>query len=368
MKIGIICQNYPPAMFEGGISHYSRLLAEGLNQRGHNVYALTSTEFTKLASEIEKPANVEIIRLDGPWSHSTVRKIKAIADKLGIEVLILQFSPASFNKSFRVMWGLTRFHCQKITAFHTLWGKGSDRILGVLTLWGSKKIIATNSEIMFLLEKYLPHLLARTYWIPIGSNIIPPAQDDVAHHSPIPLISYFGMLYPGKGLDLILDCLQEMRNRGHTFKFKFIGGGMLEHEQYEKNFREKIADRALQGDVEHLGLVPEEVVSMWLFQSRFVFLPYDRGLSDRRGTLMAAMAHGKAVLTSPPAVDMPFFKNGLNICWPEDNTLEGYIDLMERLLRNDMLVAHLESGMRTLAPHFCWHRIVAEHELVLQSA
>lgn len=367
MRIGIICQNYPPATFEGGISHYSRLLAEGLYERGHDVYALTSTEFTKPKSGQVSSDIVNTIRIRGPWQHQTVREIKAIVKDKELEAIILQFSPASFHPSFRIAWALTCFSCQKITAFHTLWGRGLDRILGILMLLGSQKIIATNSEIMFLLERHLPHFLPKTYWIPIGSNILPTPQagavEDPLSRS---VISYFGMLYSGKGLDLILDCLQKLKKRHHSFTFKFIGGGMLNQEECEANFRKDISKRNLQNDVEHLGLVSDKEVSYWLYRSRFVFLPYDRGFSDRRGTLMAAIAHGKAVLTSPPVVRMPCFKNGVNICWPEKHTIGDYLELMERLLCDDELIESLESGARRLSSFSDWRQIASDYELVLQ--
>lgn len=366
MKLALVCPNYPPATFEGGISHYTRRLAEGLSERGHDVYAITSNEFTRPSVSNGIQGNIHTVSLGGPWNFATVQEIHRKALENHLEAVVLQFSPASFSPSFRLAWALAPFGCQKLTAFHTLWGKGADRILGLLTLWGSKKIIATNSEIMFLLEKYLPRLLKKTYWIPIGSNIPPPVTSQLGDQRSPPLISYFGMLYPGKGLDLILDCLHALKEEGSIFCFKFIGGGMRGHEKYEAAFRRRIAERNLQEQVEHLGLIPEEEVSSWLSRSRFVFLPYERGLSDRRGTLMAAIAHGKAILTSAPVVPIPYFQNGRNLCWPEENTVSGHVVLMKQLLADDVLVTRLQQGIKEISTSFAWDQIVSDYELVLQ--
>ena len=328
MNIGIVCQNFPPASFEGGISHYSELLANALRLRGHEVCALTSSEFTRLRDKPRYPYGIETIIIKGPWNYVAVSKIKEIATNKKLDSVILQYSPASFRQSFRIQWAMTRFTCQKVTAFHTLWGKGLDRILGLLMLYGNEKIIATNSEIVTLLERHLPFLLKKTFWIPIGSNIIPSNKHKYETEFSDPLISFFGMLYPGKGLDLILDVLEVLKRRGNRFSFKFIGGGMLDYQSYEEDFRKKIEERDLNEIVDHLGLIPAEKVSDWLTRSRFLFLPYERGLSDRRGSFMAAIAHGKAVLTSPPAVEMPFFRKGINVLWPDEPSLDGYVELM----------------------------------------
>lgn len=365
MKIGIVCQNFPPASFEGGISHYSDLLANSLIVRGHEVWALTSSEFTRVPNKPRCLHGIEIIIIKGPWNHATVSKIEEIATDKRLDSVILQYSPASFKKSFRIMWAITPFSSQKITAFHTLWGKGLDRILGLFMLIGSKKIIATNSEIMTLLENHLSFLLKKTYWIPIGSNILPSNNQKQQKQFVSPLISYFGMLYPGKGLDLILDTLEKLRRRGNRFSFKFIGGGMLDFKLYEEDFHKKIESRNLADNVKHLGLIPPKEVSEWLTRSRFLFLPYERGLSDRRGSFMAAIVHGKAVLTSPPAVEMPFFRKGINVLWPDEPSLDGYVELVERLLSDDELISRLEQGAQELAGNFQWEEIAAEYELAL---
>ncbi len=233
-------------------------------------------------------------------------------------------------------------------------------------LWGCHKIIATNSEIMHLLEKHVPLFLKKTYWIPIGSNILPAKYYEKRDDSSQPIISFFGMLYPGKGLSLILNVLQELKKRGHSFRFKFVGGGMLGLKSYEDHFQKDIAGRGIQDTVEHLGLLPAEDVSGWIQASRFLFLPYDSGLSDRRGSFMAAITHGKAVLTSVPAVEMPFLKPGENALWPENPGFDSYVSLAERLLLDDELLREIEQGAEKLARQFSWEQIAQDHELVLQ--
>jgi len=368
MHVGIVCQNFPPATFEGGISHYTHHLAKALIAHGHRVCALTSTEFTLRDTELWAIAGLEVIRIQGPWNHRSVLEIKKTVTKKKFDAVLLQYSPASFKAAFRITWALTPFPRQKVMAFHTLWGGGLDRLVGLLMLVGCKKIIATNSEVMTLLERHFPMFLQKTYWIPIGSNIEPLEQNATeANAREDHLFSYFGMLYPGKGLSLILSTLEGMKSRGCRFQFKFVGGGMLDAQDYEAHFQKEILEKGLGNVAEHLGLLSNEEVSSWLSASRFIFLPYEMGLSDRRGSFMAAIAHGKPVLTSPPVVDMPYLKNGINVLWPQHPTPEGYIEAAERLLTDDHLIRGLEEGARKLAQHFRWNRIAEDYLLALRS-
>lgn len=366
MIIGVVCQNFPPATFEGGISHYSHHLAKALSNLSHKVIAITSTEFTQPPKDSLEFPPLQIRLVRGPWNRASVGEIRKIAHADQLDALILQYSPASFKLSFRLAWALSRLPCQKVTAFHTLWGGGLDRAVGLSLLMGSDKIIATNSEIMTLLERHLSFFLRKAYWIPIGSNILAPERNMARLAGPgDPVFSYFGMLYPGKGLSMILSTLESLKRRGCEFRFKFVGGGMLDAQDYESSFREEIEEKGLAGVAEHLGLLPDQDVSAWLAASRFVFLPYEMGLSDRRGSFMAAIAHGKAVLTSPPAVDMPYLRNGINALWPGRPTPEGYTEEAERLLKDDDLVRRLEEGAHKLARQFQWNRIAEEHLLAL---
>jgi glycosyltransferase involved in cell wall biosynthesis len=365
MRIGIIYPHYPPAAYEGGISHYSARLAQSLMSRGHKVYALALSTLPQPTSDLNEPQRIEIIKIQGPWSCQSLAEFKAVARKYDIDAFILQYSPPDFKKAFRIGWALRRVSCQKITAFHTLWGKGLDRLFGLLILWRSSKIIATNSEVLTILQKRLPNFLRKTYHIPIASAIDPSPCMEPERRPAKALITFFGMLYPGKGLYLILDILEQLRRKGYRFDFKFIGGGIIYHKSYEAKFRNEIDRRNLRTIVETLGTLPDREVTAWLNRSRFVFLPFESGLSDRRSSLMTALVHGKAVLTAPPVVDMPVFKNGINILWPRQPRLTEYLGLVERLLEDDRLVRRLEYGASLLSQVFNWDKIAEAYESAL---
>jgi glycosyltransferase involved in cell wall biosynthesis len=366
MRIGIICPNFPPARFEGGISHFSELLAKSLAKLGHDIYAFASTEFSKSTSNPSSSEDINIIRIKGPWRYGSVKIIKNISVNENIDALILQYAPASYRKSFRLKWTLTKFPCEKLTAFHALYGKDIDRLWGFLMLMGNSKIIATNSEIVHIIEKRFPFLLKKTSWIPIGSNIQLNSVLNEHEKSDDPIITYFGMMYPGKGLDLVLDVLEKLKNRKNRFHFNFIGGGIIYYPNYQNEFRKKIKKRGLNEIVDYLGFVPDNEVSKWLTMSRFIFLPYDRGISDRRGTFMAAISHRKPVLTSPPTIPIPFLKNGVNVLWPVEVLIDKYVECAESLLNDDSLVLKLEKGAETLANKLNWEKIAADYAILLQ--
>jgi glycosyltransferase involved in cell wall biosynthesis len=365
LNIAIVCPNFPPASFEGGISHYSAHLADHFLRRKHKVYAIASSEFAPEVFQLENKNKVEIIRITGPWNYLSIGKIKKVVKEKKIESIILQYAPAVYKTSFRIRWAITRFPCKKLTTFHTLWGNTLDRILGLLLLFGSSKIVATNSEIISIFRRRIPFFLKKTYRIPIATNVLPIKVEDNQKKELYPIVSYFGMLYPGKGLDLILDTLEELKRKNEQFIFKFIGGKIIYYQSYENYFKDELERRNLKDVADHLGYVPPEDVSEWLTRSRFVFLPYEQGLSDRRGTFMAAIAHGKAVLTSPPIVPMSILKNGINVIWPSEINLDAYVEMAQKLLHDDELISKLEKGAKGLSCLFSWEKIAEKYEIAL---
>ena len=82
---------------------------------------------------------------------------------------------------------------------------------------------------------------------------------------------------------------------------------------------------------------------------------------------MAAIAHGKAVLTSPPALEMPFFKNRINVLWPNTPTVAAYTNLAEMLIEKTELLKTIEIGAKELSAQFTWKNIARDHEIVLQA-
>jgi len=175
------------------------------------------------------------------------------------------------------------------------------------------------------------------------------------------------MIYPGKGMDVLLDVVEAVKNKGYQFQLKLIGGSIIYHPAFNEEFLNKIHQKRLEGVVDYLGLLPAEQVSQWLQASRFLFFPYDRGISDRRGTFMAALAHGKPVLTAPPVVPMPFIKNRLHAVWPEKTDVSNYTEMFIKLLMDNELIRRLEQGAKGLSSCFTWERIASELDLVLRS-
>jgi glycosyltransferase involved in cell wall biosynthesis len=100
--------------------------------------------------------------------------------------------------------------------------------------------------------------------------------------------------------------------------------------------------------------------------SELVFLPFDSGVSDRRGSLWAALAHGKATVTTPPVVPIRYFQNGKNMLWPLEATPQTLAEAVYQVHSSSSLRQELELGARALASRFSWQQIAQDTDLVFR--
>lgn len=177
---------------------------------------------------------------------------------------------------------------------------------------GSRMVVATNAEDYAELGVEGQH--GRLDLIPIGSNIpdAPPEGYDRAAWraaAGIPagavVVAYFGFLNASKGGLTLLDALARLRAAGRDARLVMIGGAVGASDPtnagYLAAFRAEAAAHGLDAAVAWTGHVAPGAVSGWLHAADVAALPYGDGASYRRGSLLAALAHGCAVVTTLPA-------------------------------------------------------------------
>ena len=118
---------------------------------------------------------------------------------------------------------------------------------------------------------------------------------------------YFGHIRPCKGLEdfyKVLDSIQKKRK----VKVAIIGQVLPEFAKYIEELKKQFANI----QVDYLLNNTSEEVSNLLNNSKIVFLPFPDGISERRGSFLAAIANGALVVTYRG----PFVTSCLNkICY-----------------------------------------------------
>lgn len=377
MRIGMISGEFAP--MPGGVGDFTRILAERLQASGHAVHVLTRDGCNS--------DNLPLHTVTG-WGLGCVASIRRWADCAALDIVNLQFQTAAFDMSPVVHFLPATLDQPFVTTFHDLRHPYLFPRAGPLRDWivwqlaeSSDGVIATNDEDAALLKQ----VDARTV-IPIGSNIIASAdQRDSrdewrrrlgANESTF-LLGHFGFVSSSKGLDHLITALADLRQTHFDLRLIMIGAEQNPVDNrsdaaYLQRLHARIAELDLSARIHWTGYLPVDDVSACLQAIDLMTLPYLDGASPRRGSLMAAIEHGCAILTTSPSTYAAEFVHGENMWLAPSNSSDALAGAIARLMGHPQLLRQLREGAASLRQRFDWDVIAADtvayFERVLRSA
>lgn len=370
MRIGIITGEYPP--MEGGVGAYTRILGHHLSLLGNQVHILTHQSGAPFEDDILVHHQIADWR-----SPSILPIIKRWASEQRLDVVNLQFQTAAFQMSpwihFAPRWVGRPF----VTLFHDLRFPYLFPKAGPLRPWivrylarQSHAVIVTNHEDYAQLTAH-PWLTL----VPIGSNI-------TSHYPPIPhlrqqigageqdfLIGHFGFINQTKGINVLLHSLSRLRQAGVPARLLMIGGTIgasdPTNRQYLGEIDNLIAELDLEDAIHWTGYQDEANISAYLRAADVIALPFQDGASYRRGSLMAAIEHGCAIVTTQPKVAISTFINEQNMRLVAINDVLDLTSALTDLYQHPNKIARLKSGANALRRIFDWEQIARDVHNVL---
>lgn len=415
-RVLLVTGEYPPD--EGGVADYTRCLAEALAARGLAVavlcprrraaedgrHAASGAALTATAEGLHGGLEngVMVFRQADPrWGWNSLASARRLARSWQADWLHVQYQAAAFGLGLPIHllpWRLGRAlpALRLAVTYHDLREPylfpkaGRLRPLAVLALARHSHLaLTTNAEDRMRLAADL----AARGWdhprqalVPIGSNLPdapPDGFDRAAFRTAAGLapdttaLGYFGFLNASKGGMLLLGGLAALRAAGRDARLVMIGGAVGASDPtnatYLGAFRANAETMGVADALHWTGHLPAPQVSAWLHAADQVVLPYGDGASYRRGSLLAALAHGRPVVTTTPAPPLPGWRPGPDdadppplvdgvhvlLCPADDAAALGAAVL--RLAADPDLAASLGRGARKLAAAFGWAAIAARH-------
>jgi glycosyltransferase involved in cell wall biosynthesis len=364
MRIGIITGEYPPLI--GGVGAYSHILAKELTGQGHKVLIFSGAGAVSQADDI-KVTHVK------RWGIGSLFSIRKWATEERLDVINLQFQTAAYGMSPWIhflpdMMGkvpvVTTFHDLRFPYLFTKAGRLRNWIVMRLAR-ASAGVIVTNHEDQIQLQH-----LKNTTIIPIGSNILTTlpfdfdAQDwreKAGANSSDFLLGYFGLFNRSKRLDHLLRSVAGLRDANIPIRLILIGGGAgvsdPTNTAYIDEMNQQIEALGLKYIVQQTGYVDDESVGAYLSACDAVALPFTDGASFRRGSLMAAIYYGCAIITTNPQVPITAFQNGENLLMVKADDTPALQTGIRQLHEAPDLREKLKRGAAQLADEFKWSDI-----------
>ncbi|MBN1310813.1 MAG: glycosyltransferase family 4 protein [Anaerolineae bacterium] len=368
MRIGFVTGEYPP--MEGGIGDVTHRLAAEMAAQGHTVSVFTREQ----AKEAGQPGIDVSPVVTGTWGWSTNSSIKAWAVEKQLNVVNVQFQTAAFNMNPSIHWLPDRLpDIPVVVTFHDLRVPYLFPKAGAMRKWIVRRfarqadgVITTNLEDESILrnEWHIRHVRR----IPIGSSITPQLPSDYNRRlrraslsigADDLLIGYFGFLNHSKGGLTLMEALLQLIKQGVPAHVILIGGRQGVSDPTNADYAAQVDDFIRQHDlIDHVhwtGFIDNTEVSACFYDSDLVALPYVDGASLRRSTLMAALAHSRAIVTTIPQIEIPELTGAVETVLPEDaSALAGAI---YRLWHDKERVPALEDAAKLAAQQFAYDEI-----------
>lgn len=407
MKIGLVTAEYAP--MQGGVGDFTREVGRALAALGHEVHVITNIKSrhslakarrVREISNIKSEENgVPVERVIDGWGWKCWGALSDIVRRLELDVVNIQYQAAAYGmhpainllpvarrSTSLVRWPrslpiVVTFHDLRVPYLFPKAGPLRRQVVLALARY-AEALIVTNREDEASLKYQISNFKSQIATIPIGSNIAPhlPKEYDrdewrarwgVEPHET--LVGYFGFLHPLKGGEALIRALAKLAAEERAVKLLHIGGrtgssdpntNAAYAERVESLARELgVADRIVA-----TGYLPPDQVTAGFLATDVCALPYVEGASLRHGTFMAALAHGRAIVTTQPLVPLDELRDGENVLLVPPNDADALAAGIRRVMADSALCARLERGSSELAQQFTWEHIAIRTAEVYERA
>jgi glycosyltransferase involved in cell wall biosynthesis len=172
----------------------------------------------------------------------------------------------------------------------------------------AKSIIWTSKLELDRFKSYFPFLVPCIYnIIPIASNI--PFLDSKPYQDRDRIIGFFGSIRPGKGLDPFFELVESLNMDSSQEKFRYlIIGTVLD---IYKDYYKKLKLRYSNINIEWKLNLDSNSVANELVKVKYIYLPFEDGASERRGSLLAAIGNGSFVISTQGKYVTPLLESSI---------------------------------------------------------
>ncbi|MFL6285989.1 MAG: glycosyltransferase family 4 protein [Pyrinomonadaceae bacterium] len=360
----ITCE-YPPQI--GGVSDHTRLIAEGLAAAGDRVHVWSPSAVGEVG---ETARGVTVRRELGEFLPADLRRAGRALDAFAApRRLLVQWVPHgygyhSMNVRFCLwLWARAALRGDEVTLVvhepFLAFGEGSrrqdavalvHRLMTTILLSAARRVWTTIPKWEDCLR---PYALGRR--VPFGLLPVPsvtPATASVkdaavirALYAPacLPLVGHFGTYGGHIALALARLLPRLLSDEGQSCSVLLLGRG-------SEAMREELlrARPDLAGRVHASGTLPPEQLSRHLAACDLLLQPYPDGVSARRTSAMAGLAHGIPVVTTSGALTEGLWKESGAVALAPAGDDEALLDEVRKLLASPEERSRLSAAALTL--------------------
>jgi glycosyltransferase involved in cell wall biosynthesis len=288
------------------------------------------------------------------WGPRGLLDIRRCLRERRPDVLHIQH-PVSFHHRSYVPQVLSLTRASVVTLhggsrYGRFWGKVS---LGPFTVRPRHVIFTTREEREHALG-WAPWLRRRSSVVPIGANI--PARPSSEREPGS--VATFGLVRREKGLEDVVELARLAQAAGHGWTVRIIGQTPGPEAGYAARLRESAKDVA----VDWASDLGHEEAATALGRTRVAYLPFPDGASERRGSLLACLAAGCAVVTTNGRQTPADLGEAVLFAGSPAEAFAA----ASKVMADDGLFERLSRAGQAYAERFSWEGIAGAHRTIYE--
>lgn len=287
---------------------------------------------------------------------ANLRSVEGQIMEHSVDIVHIQYPMAAYGASLLPHLLIAKF-APTVGTLHEFSHANLRRKISAAAFLLCRRLLFTNEHELQRFNRWYPLNRARRHVIPIGSNV--PVFEQWLERNESEVV-FFGLIRPHKGLEEFLEVAAHASSKDSPLYFRVVGKVPDGQQRFCRRLQREY--RGLTNLVWELGL-PQERVAERLARAGFAYLWYPDGASKRRGSLLAALCNGVAVITNCGAQTPQDLEGAVEFCeGPKQvlGTINGLIRDPERLhvLR--------EAAIRWAAA-YSWSAIAQRHAELYES-
>jgi glycosyltransferase involved in cell wall biosynthesis len=378
MHILFVTGEYPP--MQGGVGAYTRALALALRDYKVRISVLTSQRAAQ-PDCAKFDSCISVFPAIEKWDWRIFEVVPELAHELGVDCVHVQYQTAAFGMhpaiNFAPAWW-KRKGVRTGWTYHDLLPMYLFPKAGrLLRRWVTERpahsaecVITTNeADRMALASRQIDAVT-----IPIGSNIVSARLSSEQRQARRQrrgfadsdmVLGFFGFLNQSKGGDDLIETMRRLHQTRTDVHLLMIGDKVGASDPttqaYVRKVEGMIRKHRLQDKVHWTGAEPDNEVAADLNACDVVLLPFADGASLRRGTLMAALANGCAIITTTPQAPLPELRHERDLLYVDASDSQAMAAAILRLTTDNTLRTTLQTNARRAARQFGWEEIARRH-------
>lgn len=370
-KILLFTADFPPDI--NGVGDYTAQLAAALHDIECDVSVLTGP----LNDQVEPSWSFPVLRPFANWADASIAKVVAIAD--AYDVVHIQYPGVALGRSMlpnllpaalRKRWPKTVATFHEFRSMRTRW-----RARASIMLRGLDRALVVDGSDAALMKRWSRLVRPITGPPPVEAVPIAPnipvillnaaereAQRQLLGIKPDEIaLVYFGIFYPHKGVDVLLDAAEHLNKRGVRARPVIVGNF-----DRPSAWRREMEQRLSASGVTWVQNATAEEVSGAMHAGDIAVLPYGSGAGPNRSSLLTALQHSLPTITTDGPSTPPDFLTTGGVVFVPPADIGAVTQSLQEIIENTALRQRLSDDAQHAAGAFSWPGIAAQHAELYQ--